>query len=185
MISVTNLRNGAAFKLNGQLFQVLEYKHSKIGRGTANIRIKARNLETGNVVSKTFISGAKAEPFQTETRALQYLYQDDQDFYFMDPRSFEQFTLLERLLGEKAKFLKEGQEVKVLFGEEKPLSIDLATTLVFQVDQTSPGVKGDSANASFKPATLDNGLQVKVPLFIKKGDQVKIDTRTGEYLERV
>lgn len=185
MIAITDLRAGRTFKLDSQPFQVVEYKHTKLGRGTANIRLKVRNLRTGKVMEKTFISGAKVEPLATETRELQYLYQDTQGVWFMDPRSFDQFALPLAVLGPKADFLKEGEKVKVLFAENEPLSVELPVALVFEVVQSPPGVKGDSVTASFKQVTLDNGLMVKVPLFVKRGDRVKIDTRTGDYIERV
>ncbi len=185
MISVTELRTGRAFKLDGQPFQVLNYKHTKIARGSANIKIKARNLITGAVVGKTFVSGAKVEPIETSIRTLQYLYQDDSHLYFMDPRSFEQFSLGKSVLGDKAKYLKEESKVKVLFYEGKPLSVELPKSMVFEVKDAPPGVKGDSATASNKPVTLENGLVVRTPLFVKKGDKIKIDTQSGEYQERV
>ena len=185
MISVTELRSGRFFRLNGEPCRVVEYKHTKLGRGTANIKVKVRNLRTGKVMEKTFISGAKVEPLEAEIKELQYLYKDTRDACFMDPRSFEQFSLPLLVLGLKADFLKEGEKVRVFFSEEKPLSIELPVALVFEVVQAPPGVRGDSATASFKQVTLDNGLVIKAPLFIKKGDQVKIDTRTGDYIERI
>lgn len=185
MISVTELRTGTTFKLNGQPYQVVGYKHTKLGRGAANIRVKARNLITGTVVEKNFISGAKVEPIETTIKTLQYLYQDGNNLYFMDPRSFEQFSLDKSILGKKTKFLKEESQVKALFYEGKPLSIELPLSMIFEVIEAPPGVKGDSATASTKPVTLENGLVVQVPLFVEKGNKIKIDTRTGEYVERV
>lgn len=185
MISVTELRTGTTFKLDGQPYQVVSYKHTKLGRGAANIKVKARNLITGTVVEKNFISGAKVEPIETSIKTLQYLYQDGNNLYFMDPRSFEQFSLDKSILGEKTKFLKEESQVKVLFYEEKPLSIELSLSMIFEVIEAPPGVKGDSATASTKPVVLENSLIVQVPLFIKKGDKIKVDTRTGDYIERV
>ena len=185
MISVTELRSGRFFRLNGEPCRVVEYKHTKLGRGTANIKVKLRNLRTGKVVEKTFISGAKVEPLEAETKELQYLYKDARDACFMDPRSFEQFSLPLSVLSRKIDFLKEGEKIKVFFCGDKPLLVELPVALVFEVTQAPPGVKGDSATASFKQVTLDNGLVVKVPLFIEKGDRVKIDTRTGHYIERI
>ncbi len=185
MISVTELRSGTAFKLDGQPHLVLEYKHSKIARGTANVKVKARNLATGGVVEKTFISGAKVEPIETSVRKLQFLYQDGTGLFFMDPRSFEQFSLEKSVLGGKAKFLKEESLVKILFYEGRPLSVELPKSMAFRVSEAPPGVKGDSATGATKPVTLENGLIVQVPLFIKKGDRVKVDTQSGGYRERV
>jgi len=184
MISVTEMRAGRLFEENGEPYQVLDYKHTKMGRGTASIKLKVKNLISGAVIEKTFISGARVEPIETEMRTAQYLYKEGHDYFFMDPQSFEQFSLSEKILAGKEKFLKEEQMVKILFWEQKPLMVELPITMVFSVVQTSPGVKGDSVNASFKPATLDNGLEVKVPLFINVGDKIKVDTRSGEYLER-
>jgi len=184
MIPVTEMRAGRLFEENGEPYQVLDYKHTKMGRGTASIKLKVKNLISGAVIEKTFISGARVEPIETEMRTAQYLYKEGHDYFFMDPQSFEQFSLSEKILAGKEKFLKEEQMVKILFWEQKPLMVELPITMVFSVVQTSPGVKGDSVNASFKPATLDNGLEVKVPLFINVGDKIKVDTRSGEYLER-
>lgn len=184
MISVTELRVGITFKLDGQPYQVLEYRHSKIGRGKANIKLKARNLTDGKVIKKTFTSGAKVEPVETIVKSLQFLYQDEEGLHFMDPRSFEQFSLPEKIFGGKARFLKEDKEVKILFGEGKPLSFDLPVSMIFEVTSAPPGVKGNSATASTKPIILDNGLVLQAPSFIKKGDRIKVDTRTGKYIER-
>lgn len=191
MISVTELRAGRTFQIDGVPYQVIEYKHTKIGRGTANIRVKVRDLRDGSVVKRVFLSGAKVDPIETEVRTLQYLYRDGDNFYFMEPTTFEQFSLSLKTLGGKEKFLKdsamqkEQQTVKILFWNEQPLGVELPITMVFTVAQTSPGIKGDSVTASFKPATLDNGLVVRVPLFVNVGDKIKVDTRTGEYVERV
>ena len=185
MIPVTEMRVGRLFEENGEPYQVLDYKHTKMGRGTASIKLKTKNLITGAVVDRTFISGAKVEPVETETKTVQYLYREGDDYFFMEPKTFEQFSLSTKVLAGKEKFLKEEQNVKILFWQEKPLAVEIPITMIFVVVETPPGVKGDSANASFKPATLDNNLEVKVPLFIKVGDKIKVDTRTGEYVERV
>lgn len=185
MIPVTELRNGTTFQVEGEPFVVLKYEHTKLGRGKANIRVKIRNLLTGRVLEKTFISGAKVEPIQTQKKKMQYLYQEGENFYFIDPASFEQIAIPADLLGEQAKFLKEGRSVTVLFWEGRPLSVELPITMEFEVRETGPGVKGDTTARSFKPATLNNGIVVKVPLFIKVGDKIKVDTRSGEYIERV
>jgi elongation factor P len=185
MISVTELRNGTTFQEGGKPFLVLDYKHTKLGRGKANIRIKVKDLLSGRILEKTYISGAKVEPIETQKRQMQYLYRDGENFVFMDPKSFEQVTFSSKLLGEQGRFLKEGQLVSVLFGEKKALFVEIPIGVVLSVKETGPGVKGDTATRSFKPATLENKIVVKVPLFIKVGDRVKVDTRTGEYLERV
>lgn len=185
MISVTELRAGRTFLQNGHPCQVIEYKHAKLGRGPANIRIKFHDLRTGGVQEKNFISGAKVEDIELDSKNLQYLYHDKDHFYFMDEETFEQIALASGILTQKAKFLKEGDQAKVLFWQDEPLSLELPTSMTFEVSQTAPGVRGDTVSSSFKPATLDNGLEVKVPLFVKVGDKIKVDTRTGEYLQRV
>jgi len=185
MISVTELRAGRTFQVDGVPYQVIEYKHTKMGRGTANIRVKVRSLLDGSVVEKTFISGAKVEPIETEVKTVQYLYQQGDELCFIDSRTYEQFSLAKSVMAGKEKFLKEGDEVKILLWDEKPLGVELPNFLIFKVTSTSPGIKGDSVTASFKPAIMENGLVVRVPLFINVGDKIKVDTRTGEYLERV
>lgn len=184
MISVTEMKIGHLFEENGEPYQVLDYKHTKMGRGNASIRLRVKSLKDGSVREKTFSSGAKLEPVQTKSKMVQYLYRDTELFYFMEPWTFEQINLSKKILGGKERFLKEGQEIKVVFWNEDPLMIDLPLSLVFEVKETDPGVKGNSVNASFKPAVMDNGLAVKVPLFINPGDKIKVDTRTGNYLER-
>ena len=184
MISVTELRAGATFEMDGHPFRVIDYKHTKLGRGTANIKVKIRNLKDGAVVNKNFISDAKVEPIETAPRILNYLYQEGEEFKFIDPQTYEQISLPKAALEGQEKFLKENEEIKVIFWEESPLAVELPITLVFQIASAPPGVKGDSVSASFKPAVLDNGLVVKVPLFVNIGDKIKVDTRTGEYIER-
>jgi elongation factor P len=185
MISVTELRAGTTFLLDGQPYLVLKYEHSKIGRGTANIKVRVRSLLTGSVLEKTFISGAKVEPISVQKRKMQFLYQDGDSFYFMDSQSFDQVSIEVKILGSQARFLKEGEAVGLLFWEDRPLLLELPASLVFKVIKTGPGVKGDSATNIWKEAILENGIKLRVPLFIKEGDLVKIDTRSGEYLERI
>ncbi len=192
MISVTELRSGRTFEENGEPFVVLKYEHLKMGRGTANIKVKVRNLKTGAVLEKTFISGAKVSEISTVKRKLQYLYCGatssaycKDNFYFMDPKTFEQLEIPRDLISDQAPFLREQAMVDVLFWSEKPLSIELPPKMEFEVKETGPGVKGDSATNIFKPAVLDNGLKIKIPLFINQGERILVDTRTGEYVERV
>lgn len=185
MIPVTDLRAGKAFEVDGIPFIVIQYKHIKMGRGTASIKIKARNLKNSSIVEKTFISGAKVVSIETQLKKVQYLYQDGDDFCFMDPKTFNQFSLSSDFLDGREKFLKEGEEFKILFWNDKALSLELPISMVFKIKDTSPGVKGNSAVNSFKKAVLDNGLSLNVPLFINIGDEVKVDTRTGQYIERV
>ncbi|MEK7182598.1 MAG: elongation factor P, partial [Patescibacteria group bacterium] len=155
----------------------------------ATVRVDARNLKTGRVEEKTFNSGARVEAAPTTKRRLQYLYKDEENAVFMDPQSFEQVEIPRRIAGGEIRFLKDGQEADVLFwssgdAADVPLTIELPPKVTLKVTDTSPGVKGNSATNIWKPALLENGLQVKVPLFIAVGDSVRVDTRTGEYIER-
>ena len=193
MISVTRLRNGVTFEDKGNPYRVLKYQHTHISRGSGSIKVKVRNLSNGSVSNLTYKSGANVNEIDVEKRKLQYLYQDEEDLVFMDPKSFEQVTLKKSVVGGQEKFLREGKEVSVFFlndgstssPQSKILDLDLAPNFIYRVAQTDPGEKGNSATNVYKPATLRNGMTVKVPLFIKVGDKVKVDTRTGEYVERV
>ncbi len=185
MIGVTELRAGKTFKEKGDPYLVLKYEHTKIGRGTANIKVKVRNLRTGSVMEKTFISGAKVEEVSTQKKKLQYLYSDQTGYHFIDPKSYEQFVISPQLLEDQTNFLKEEAKIDVLFIEAEPVSVELPTKMKFKIRETGPGIKGNSATNIFKPAILENGVKIKVPLFIKTGEEIWLDTRTGEYLERV
>lgn len=185
MIPVTQLRSGKTFQENAEPFLVLKYEHTKLGRGKANIKVRVKNLETGAITEKVFTSGAKVEEIQISKRKLQYLYRDSGNFFFMDPKTFEQYEITAEVLEDQAPFLQEGSLVDILFWEDEPLAVELPPKMKFKVGQTGPGVKGDSATNVYKEATLENGLKVKVPLFIKEGEEVVIDTRTGEYVERI
>lgn len=184
MISVTNLRSGACFTDGKDLFRVISYEHTKLGRGTATIKLKIKNLKSKIITEKTFISGAKVQEVNLDLKEAQYLYKTH-NFIFMDPLSFEQFELSSDQIGEFASFLKEGMKVKVLFYQNEPLTIELPIKLDFTVVETGPGIRGDSATNIFKDAILETGAKIKVPLFVKVGDRVLVDTRTGEYQERI
>jgi len=194
MISATDLRSGVTFSDGKDIFQVLSYEHIKLGRGTANIKVKVKNLKTGAITEKSFISGAKVEEASVEKKETQYLYNNNksqigksksQNFVFMDRVSFEQFELTEDGVGEAAPFLKEGMEVKILFWQGIPLSVELPIKMGFKVKDTGPVIRGNSAVNIYKEAILENGLKLKVPLFIKVDDTILVDTRTGVYVERV
>lgn len=185
MVSITAAKNGKTFEIDGEPYVVVKYFHQKLGRGGANVTLKMRNLKTGALFEKTFSSNAKLEEIQTQKKPLQYLYNDGTSAVFMNPSTYEQVEIPLAVVEDELPYLKEGEAVDVLFWEGKPLSVSIAPKVVLQVSQTDPGVKGDSASNVYKSATLENGLQVKVPLFIKTGDRVRIDTRTGEYEERV
>lgn len=188
-LNVTELRNGAFFKEGGNILQVLTYEHNKTGRGSGTIRLKVKNLKTGAVTEKSFITGARVDEANVEKKKAQYLYRDGDPpaggFNFMDPVSFEQFSLSGSVLGEQAKYLKDGLEVILIVSEGEALGMELPLSLVYGITETGPGERGNTVSNVYKDATLDNGLLVKVPMFMKVGEKVKVDTRTGEYVERV
>ncbi len=166
-------------------YRVVKYTHQKIGRGGATVKLKVRSLENGTLSDKTLNSSAKVDDITTNKKSLQYLYDDGDNSVFMDPETYDQIEIPNKLVSDQLVYIKEGESVNVLFWEDKPLSIDIAPKVTLIVKETPPGVKGNSATNIYKPATMDNGLQIKVPLFIKVGDKIRVDTRTGEYVERV
>ena len=184
MIVVTDLRSGTIFEENGNLLQVLSYEHIKMGRGSANIKVKVKNVRTGATVDKSFINGAKVNNVQVFKKDLQYLYKDNDGAYFMNPATFEQVDIPLKIIGSDTYFLKEGESYNISFLGSEALSLNLPPKMVFEVSETAPGAKGNSATNVFKEAELENGLKVKVPLFIKIGDKVRIDTRTAQYTEK-
>jgi elongation factor P len=155
-----------------------------MGRGSATIRIKMKNLLTGSITEKSFINSARVEEINTFRRAMQYLYRDGKDYVFMDPSNYDQATLSEDVVADNAPYLKEGITVNILFWDERPLWVELPPKLQFTIAQTDPGVKGNSVSNLYKDAVLDNGMRVRVPLFINEGERVMIDTRDGSYTER-
>ena len=184
MIDVNQLRNGTAFEMDGEPYLVLNYEFTKMGRGNATIRVKVRNLKTGSVTQKGFSSGGRVENIQLLRKPMQYLYSDDSTSFFMDPKSFEQVEIDKELIAEALPYFSEGLEVQVLYWEEAALAVELPPKLTFSVKETGPDAKGNSASNVYKQATWNNGLDVKVPLFIKLGEKVVVDTRTGEYVSR-
>ena len=184
MIAATGLKNGTTFLSNGKPYQVIKYSLIKMGRGGATVKVTARNLETGAVTKKSFSSNVAVEPVNTHKKKLQYLYKTGNALIFMDPTTYEQAEIPLTILGDAALYLKEGEAVDVLFWDEKPISCELTPKVTLAIMECDPGVKGNSATNIYKPAVLENGLKLKVPLFIKKGDRIRVDTRTGEYLER-
>ncbi len=183
MISVTDLRAGTTYEEDGALLLVLSYEHIKMGRGSANIKVKVRNVKTGAVLERSYINGAKINDVSVAKRDMQFLYKDDDSAFFMDPSTYEQLQVPLSVIPDH-KYLKEGESfiVSVLDGE--PLSVQFPPKMVFTVVETAPGVKGNSATNVFKDATLENGIQTKVPLFIDTGEKIRIDTRTGAYTEK-
>ncbi|HEV2339324.1 MAG TPA: elongation factor P [Patescibacteria group bacterium] len=183
MISVNDLRAGVIYVDSGNLLQVISFEHIKVGRGSANIKVKIRNLRTGSVTEKSFINGAKVQDVQVLKKEMQYLYKNDVSAYFMNPQTFEQTEIPLSILPEHA-FLKEGEVYSVSFNETEALSVVVPPKAILRVTDTAPGVKGNSASNVFKDAELENGLSIKVPLFINVGDKVRVDTRSGAYTER-
>jgi elongation factor P len=185
MISATDLKNGTTFVMDGNPYKVVKYAHQKIGRGGATVKLSVRNLKTGNLEEKTLNSNYKVDNIDTVKKPLQFLYSDDQTVTFMDPSTYEQTELSRLLIKSELKFIKEGDTVDILFWDNQPLSVDIAPKVTLEVTETPPGVKGDTATNVYKSAILENGLVVKVPLFIKVGDKIRVDTRSGDYIERV
>ncbi len=191
-LNVNELRNGTFFKEGKDIYLVITYEHNKTGRGSGTIRLKVRNLRTGSVVEKSFITGARVEDANVEKKKAHFLYKDADTYSFMDPISFEQFSVPSSVLGEQVKFLKDGLEVILLVSapiesgsDEEALAMELPLSLAYEIVETGPGEKGNTVSNVFKEATMDNGLIAKVPMFMKIGEKVKVDTRTGEYIERV
>ncbi len=185
MISATDLRKGVTFELEGELYRVLEYQHSYIGRGSANVRTKLRNLRTGRNIDRTFAASEKLQEVRLELRQVQFLYRDGDLYYFMDTETYEQPALSTDVLEDRVDYLKEGLVLSLSMHEGRPVEIELPVTVELEVTQTEPGVKGDTATGATKRATLETGLIVQVPLFVEEGDVIRVDTRTGEYLTRV
>ena len=186
MASTADFRNGLCIEHNNDLYTIVEFQHVKPGKGPAFVRTKLKNLKTGKVIDNTFTSGVKINLARIERRPYQYLYKDELGYHFMHSQTFEQTHLNEGLIKTK-EFLMEGQEVEITFhaDTETPLSCDLPPFVELKITYTEPGVKGDTATNTLKPATLETGAKIYVPLFIIDGEKIKIDTRTGEYSERV
>lgn len=184
-LNVTDLRNGTVFSADGALWQVLTYEHNKMGRGSGTVKVKAKNLRTGSITEKSFITGARVDEANVEKKKAQFLYSDGDTYNFMDPATYEQFSVSKAILGENAKYLHESLEVNLIVTEEEALGVELPNSLVYEIQDTGPEEKGNTVSNVYKEATMTNGLIVKVPMFGKVGDRIKVDTRTGEYVERV
>ena len=183
MISVTELRSGTAYEEDGQFFTVLSYEHIKMGRGSANIKVKVKNLKTGTIIDKSYINGAKIHDIHVVKKDMQYLYKDDDAVYFMDSVTYEQVSIPLKIVPEHI-YLKEGDTFTVSFLNREPLTVLLPPKMTFKVTETAPGAKGNSATNVFKEAILENGMKTKVPLFISTGEMIRVDTRTGAYSEK-
>ena len=185
MISAGDFRNGVTFELDGQVFQVVEFQHVKPGKGAAFVRTKIRNVINGSIVERTFNPSDKMAKALIERKDMQYLYSDGDLYYFMDVESYEQIPVNVASLIDSLKFVKENMVCKILLFKGKVFGIEPPTFVELEITETEPGYKGDTAQGATKLATLETGAQVKVPLFIDQGEKIKIDTRTGEYMERV
>jgi elongation factor P len=184
MISVTDLRNGTKVEMDGGLFECMEFQHQKIGRGGAKVVAKFRNLETGAIVERTFNASEKLKDIFIEYKTLQYLFNDGDLFTFMDMETYEQPVLNREQIGDAAKWLKPNTEVTVDTYGEKPLKVTLPNVVELQITETDPGVKGDTVSGGSKPAKVETGATVAVPLFIEQGTVIKVDTRSGAYMGR-
>lgn len=185
MISTNDMRPGMTLDIDGELWSIIEYQHHKPGKGHAMVRTKVRSLKSGVVVDRTFRADEKVETARLDRREMQYLYLDDTGFVFMDNETYDQMTVAKDLAGDAGRFLKEGQNVSVLMHDGQALGVDLPTTVDLVVSQTDPGLQGDRSSAGTKPATLETGAVIQVPLFLTTGETVRVDTRTGSYVTRV
>jgi elongation factor P len=185
MIDVNDLRKGVTFELENALYKVLDYEHHKPGRGKATIRVKARNLRTGTILDKSFISGDRVQDVRLEYHNVQYLYQDGELYHFMDLETYEQPAIPADVLGESAQYLKEGLEVKLTIYRNEPLDIELPITVDLAVVRAETAVRGDTATGVTKKVKTETGLDVQVPNFVNAGDTIRVDTRNGAYITRV
>lgn len=183
MISVTELRAGTTYKEDGNYFTVISYEHIKMGRGSANIKVKVRNVKSGSIIDKSYINGARVDEVMVSKKDMQYLYRDEDFVYFMDPKTYEQVNIPLKIVPDYL-YLKDGETFTVSIMEGEPLSVLLPPKMVFKVAETAPGIKGNSATNVFKEAILENGIKTKVPLFINTGESIRVDTRTGAYCEK-
>jgi elongation factor P len=185
MISTGELRKGVAIELDGELWQILDYHHIKMGRGSAQVRITLRNIKRGQTIERSFQAGTKWPRAQMERRPVQFLYRDGDDFHFMDTDTYDQFMIRGEQLGDAVQYMKDGMTVDRTTYQGETIGVELPVTVDLRVEQTEPGFAGDTAQGARKPATLETGLVVSVPLFVGEGDTVRVDTRTGEYQTRV
>ncbi|WP_066588726.1 elongation factor P [Cellulomonas timonensis] len=185
MATTNDLKNGTVLKIDGQLWAVVEFQHVKPGKGGAFVRTKLKNVLSGKVVDKTFNAGLKVETANVDKRDMQYLYKDGSDYIFMDTDTFDQMPVAETVVGDAANFLLENQSAMVATNEGVPLYVELPPSVVLEITYTEPGLQGDRSTGGTKPATVQTGYEIQVPLFLETGTRVKVDTRDGSYLGRV
>ena len=185
MISTNQFKNGTHIEIDGKIWKIIEFQHVKPGKGGAFVRTKLRRIEDGSVIDKTFRAGEKFRPVRTEAKKMQYLYASGEAAVFMDNRDYEQVEIPSDAVGDSMQWLLPNSEVEVLFVDERPSDVQVPSTIEMKVTQTDPGLKGDTASGGGnKPATLESGVVVQVPLFIDEGETIKVDTRNGEYVSR-
>jgi elongation factor P len=185
MISTNDVRPGMTLDLDDGLFQIVEYQHVKPGKGKAFVRMKLKSLDGGAVIDRTFRADEPVQQAIVDRRDHQFLYRDDLGFHFMDGEDYSQLALDEAAVGDAASYLREGDSVQIAMYESRPIGLDLPASVELEVTEAEPGVRGDRSSAGTKPATVETGLVVQVPLFVEKGDRIKVDTRSGEYMTRV
>ena len=185
MIDSGELRKGITIELDGKLYQVVDYQHIKVGRGSATVRLKLRDIRSGHNIDRSFQASEKFARARLESRAMQYIYNDGNAYYFMDQETFEQIPIDSSQLGDILNYLKEGMTLDVTSYKGELVGVELPITVELEVAETGPGFKGDTATAGNKPAKMETGITIQVPMFINNGDIIKVDTRTGVYLERV
>lgn len=184
MIDVTEARKGTTFELDGNLYSVLEFQHIKIGRGSAQVRLKMKDIRGGHTTERTFQAGDRLNDVQVMQRPAQYLYNDEDFYYFMDQNTFDQVPVSRAQLGDALNYLKEGMIVQLSTYEDAAIGVDLPITVDLEITETGPSFKGDTAQGGTKPAVLETGITVQVPMFLSTGDRIKVDTRSGTYVER-
>lgn len=185
MATTNDIKNGSVLNIDGQLWTVVEFQHVKPGKGGAFVRTKMKNVLTGKVVDRTFNAGTKVDFETVDRRDYQYLYQDGSGFVFMDLTDYDQITVTEAVVGDAKNFMLENQSVQIAMNNGTPLYVELPTSVVLEITYTEPGLQGDRSTGGTKPATVETGLEIQVPLFLEQGTKVKIDTRDGSYLGRV
>ncbi len=184
MISTGDLKRGVIIEMDRQLFSVMEYQHQKIGRGSAQVRMKLKNVRTGAIFDRTVQAGDKWARVRLDHSTVQFMYQDGDNFFVMDQDTYEQFALTRAQLGDAVNYLKDGMNLELLSYEGEPVDVELPITVDLRVQQTDPGFKGDTTSGATKPATLETGMTIQVPLFVNIGDRVKVQTSTGDYMSR-
>ncbi len=185
MGTTSDFRNGLVLKMDGELFTIVEFQHVKPGKGGAFVRTKLKNFKTGRVLERTFRSGEKVEDVRIERKDMQFLYNSGDEFVFMDNKNYEQVSAGKDIIGDAAKFMIDGMNATLMFHSSAPIGVELPIFVELVIEKTDPGLRGDTASGGSKPATLETGAVIQVPLFLEEGEKVKVDTRSGEYVERV